>query len=165
MTDEPVDSPLPLITTDESVEALYSLIAPTEGVTTLSVCMDGTGGVTTFALQAGWNVNLKEMDDQEITEATMAAAGKEYQLTKEAILDITAHIGLPAAYVAKTPGSLIQRHLNYWATHSVDEDFKVLVARTDAVLAKMKKSITPFSNTNLLDLTAGGDPPSISGPT
>lgn len=123
-----------------------------ENLETLAVKMDGTEGIVQFMLPPGWNVGLKEKDGQALTDAVMGVGEKPYKMTKDAILKVTSMIGLTAAYVAKTPGPLIQQHLNFWATHSFDMDLKFIV-KEDEALAVTKAGIEPFSNLTLYNET------------
>lgn len=125
------------------------LLKTTEHLSSVPVNMDGTGKQTVFSLPSGWNVGLKAKEGLEITDATMGIGDQTWHLSKEAALGIAHGIGLPPAYVMKTPGVLVQSHLNYWAQHSPDLNFKMLVANDNA-LAITKESIAQFSNTDLL---------------
>lgn len=135
-----------------TVEDWVQIVTPTENLSTLSVPMDGTGGITVFSLPSGWNLGLKDKDGQDLTEAAMNVGGTEYALTKDAILAITSAVGIPTGYVFKTPGPMIQSHLNYWASHSPDVTLKFLTKDYEA-RAVTKSGITPFSNLELLDRT------------
>lgn len=134
-----------------TVEDWANIVAPTENLSPLSVPMDGTGGITVFSLPSGWNLGLKDADGQDLTDAKMGiGGGDEYALTKDAILAITTAVGIPTSYVLKTPGPMIQSHLNYWASHSPDVALKFLTKDHEA-RAVTKSGITPFSNLDLLD--------------
>ena len=133
-----------------TVKDAESMLQVTENMSSVVLSMDGTSGIPAFNLPSGWNVGLKDKDPLELTEAELAYDGKTYSLTKEAALGIAHSIGLSPAYVSKTPGLLIQSHLNYWATHSPEVALKMLVNGNE-VLAVTKESIKPFSNTELLD--------------
>jgi hypothetical protein len=132
------------------------LVTTTENLSTISVPLDGTGGLTVFSLPSGWNLGLKDMADTDLTEAKMRVGQDEYGLTKAAIMAVANRIGLPNAYVFKTPGPMIQSHLNYWATHSPDTMLKFLARPTTdgpEILAVTKENIVPFSNLDLLART------------
>lgn len=135
-----------------SVEDFTKVLQTTENLGSQVMTMDGNDSIL-FSLPSGWNIGLKDKKSQDLTDAVLATAGKEFMLTKEAILGITHSIGLSPSYVAKTPGVLIQSHLNYWATHSPDIGLKMLTKDGDKVLAVTKESIKPFSNIELLDRT------------
>jgi hypothetical protein len=135
-----------------TLEQVKELLAYTEPVQTKTVTMDGTtDGIIVFSLPAGWNIGLKDKDGLELTEAEVAIGGNSYTLSKDAILDFTKAIGLTDAYVFKTPGVMIQTHLNYWASHSPDLQIKMLL-HEETVLSTTKNGITPLSNLTLLDV-------------
>lgn len=135
-----------------SIDDVSNLLQSTENLSSVTLSMDGSGDQTAFSLPPGWNIGLKDKDPQDLTDAKVGIGTTEYLLTKEAALGIAHAVGLPPAYVAKTPGVLIQSHLNYWATHSPEASFKMLV-KDDKVLAITKESIKPFSNLELLERT------------
>jgi hypothetical protein len=133
-----------------SIEEGYKALAATETMKSVALTMDGVSGVPVFSLPPGWNVGLKDKDEQEITEVTLHYKDVDYSLSKEAVLSIAHAVGLPPAYVARTPGVLIATHLNYWATHSPDTTLKLLT-KDDTVLAVTKQGIVPFSNVEILE--------------
>jgi hypothetical protein len=154
MTITAADMESKLLTVDQWVE----IVTPTENLENVTVPLDGTGGLTVFSLPSGWNIGLKEKDDTDLTDALMRVGDDEYKMTKTAILSVATAVGIPASYVYKTPGPMIQSHLNYWATHSTDVTMKFLAKPTTAgkeMLAVTKEGITPFSNLDLLDRTLG----------
>ena len=134
-----------------TLDQVKELIGYTEPVVTKTVTLDGTtDGIIVFSLPAGWNIGLKDKDGLELTQAEIAVGGNAYTLSKDAALDFTKAIGLPDNYVYKTPGVMIQSHLNYWAAHSPDLQIKMLL-HEETVLSTTKNGITPFSNLALLD--------------
>lgn len=135
-----------------TLDQIKELLAYTEPVLTKTVTLDGTtDGIVVFSLPAGWNIGLKDKDGLELTQAEIAIGGNSYTLSKDAILDFTKAIGLPDSYVFKTPGVMIQSHLNYWASHSPDLQIKMLL-HEETVLSTTKNGITPLSNLALLDV-------------
>lgn len=135
-----------------TIEDWVSLVQPTENLQSVNVPMDGTGGLTVFSLPSGWNLGLKDKAETDLTEAKMRVGDDEYSLTKGAALAVANSVGIPPGYVMRTPGPMIQNHLNYWALHSPDVTLKFLVKEND-ILAVTKEGITPFSNLELLDRT------------
>lgn len=139
-----------------TVQQWQDKIASTESLVTVTVPFDGTGGLTVFSLPSGWNLGLRDAEDLDLTEAKMRVGDDEYSLTKIAILTICNRVGIPSSYVFKTPGPMIQTHLNYWASHSTDLILKFLTRVTVSgpeILAVTKENITPFSNLTLLSRT------------
>ena len=133
-----------------SVQDFRTSLATLEGLDFEVVHMDGTHGISVFNLPPGWNIGLKGKEDLELTDAKVGANGKEFQLTKGSVLAVTGAVGIPPSYVRKTPGPMIQAHLNYWAAHSPGLEIKMLV-KGDEALAVTKKGIVPFSNLEILD--------------
>jgi hypothetical protein len=84
---------------------------------------DTTGGNDVkFNFHPQWNVGLKEQDDLFVTQGTISIDGFERHLTKEAALKAASEIGLPAAYVLKTPPKMIEEQLNYWFANGCGTD-------------------------------------------
>lgn len=135
-----------------TVDDVREKFATTEGLTQAEVKMFGAESeLARFELGDNWNHEIDRLrDGLADVDATVAVNGKEYVLTKDALLEATSMIGLQKQYVCKTPASLIQPHLNYWYS-STEKELKVLVNSDDRVLAFMKGTIDPFSNLQLLD--------------
>lgn len=132
------------------VDKWIETVSATDALSSITVSMDGTGGIVQFVLPPGWNVGIEGKDAQEVTDAVMGVGGKDYLMTKEAILEVCHSIGLPPKYVMRTPGPLVQSHLNYWATHSPDTDIRLL-CKDDTAMVVAKAGITPFSNVEILE--------------
>jgi hypothetical protein len=128
-----------------------------EGLGSQTLSFDGSAGSAAFSFPPGWNIGLDEKEPDEITQAGVSLDGSTYLLTKSAALAVTHAIGLPDGYVAKTPGALIQSHVNYWATHAPDVSFKFLTQEKDGlpvVRALTRESLVPFSNVGLITSVA-----------
>lgn len=110
---------------------------------------------TKFNLPAGWNAGMKEAPGVMLTGASVGISGKEYRLTKDALLQATSSIGLQRDYVLKTPGPMVEQHLNYWMNAKNDKVRKLLCA-DDAGLAVTKGTVTPISNLRLVDIGLRG---------
>src|SRR6266566_6842239 len=67
-----------------------------------------------FRLMPGWNYELDTTDGLASVDAYLTLSGKEYQLTKDAILEASSAVGLPKAYTTRTPSGLIEPQLNWW---------------------------------------------------
>jgi len=112
-------------------------------------------GNAAFSLE-GWSEPLESMATTDAVSAYINVDGKEYQLSKEALLEATSFIGLKRAYVTRSPGTLIEPALNYWF-RNMDRNLKLLYnSETNRVLAVAKSSIQAFSNLRLLDESLGG---------
>lgn len=136
-----------------SLDTLSEKLSVGDVLDSTTLFLDGSEKVK-FNLPLGWNVGLKEAPGTELTAATMTTGNKERQMTKDALLALTTMVGIRREYVCKTPGPMIQDHLNYWAQHT-DKSVKALHGK-DGVVAVTKPGITPFSNIELLDSVVEG---------
>lgn len=128
-----------------TLDKLVSTLEPTENLNVIPL----SGEEFTFNLPEAWNVGLKDAPSTHLTDATINVDGQEYRLAKDAILEMSSTVGLNRAYVEKTPGELVQPHLNYWASVGA---FKTnLLTAGDTAIASVKESIDPFSNVRLLE--------------
>lgn len=103
------------ITLDEA----RTVLAPLEAMGETDFEM-GAGSIS-FDLPPEWNASLGEMEGSDLTEAKVSIDGKEFALTKDAVLGAGSLIGITRDYLSRTPGSLMEPHLNYYygqdATH------------------------------------------------
>lgn len=104
-----------------------------------------------FILSDGWNHGLDAKDGTDLVEAYISLGGVDIQMSKDSVLQATSLCGLPAAYVKRTPPTLIEPHLNYWYGDQGigNRPAKVLVTNGHAA-AVTRQSINPFSNMKLL---------------
>jgi hypothetical protein len=116
---------------------------------------DTTGGNDVkFNFHPKWNVGLKEQADLFVTEGTISIDGFERRLTKEAALKAASEIGLPSAYVLKTPPKMIEEQLNYWFANGcgTDKGKELKMLASDAAgLAFTRATVNPYSNLELID--------------
>lgn len=140
-----------LLTLDQARERL----ATTEHLAHYTFDTSG-GNDVRFNLAPTWNVGLRERDDLFVTEATINLDGFERHLTKEAVLKAAAEVGLPAAYVLKTPPKFIEDQLNWWYANGAGaekgKELKMLTS-DQAALAFTRSTVNPFSNLELIDAT------------
>lgn len=108
-----------------------------------------------FTLDDDWNRDLDEIRGTEAVSATMDIDGTERPLSKDALLMAAAKVGLSGAYMAKTPGSLIQPHLNYWYSEANREKDVMALSVGDVVSAFTRPTLIPFSNVSLLEAVVG----------
>lgn len=106
-----------------------------------------------FKLEKGWNYEAKDMAGTDLVSAYVTIHGKEYQMSKDAILETASLCGISKAYALKTPAGLIEPHLRFWYRGGLDEskEYKALTVGGDKCLAVMKATINPFSNLRLLE--------------
>lgn len=135
------------------LEKVEDVLSTTEPLTSLVITEDTP---VHFDLADDWNTNIDEIEDTAVVEATMEIAGEQRTLTKEALLMVAAKVGLTGAYMAKTPGSLIQPHLNYWYSAGNREKDFVALSVGDAISAFTRPTLIPFSNLSLLESVVAG---------
>lgn len=127
---------------------LEHILGATEPLTTLPLTADSR---VRFRLQPGWETTLEATRDTDVVDAFLSVNGVERQLTKEAALQATSEIGVPAALVRKTPGALIEPLLNHhWGSVLTGRGYKAL-SIGDEVSALTRETITPFSNMALIE--------------
>lgn len=115
-------------------------------------------GSTNFSLDSAWNYGIDSLEDTDLVNATVTIGSREFPLTKDALFQATSAVGLPQAYVKRTPANLIEPQLNYWYGdgHGLgSKQLKMLVAG-EAAAAVTKASINPFSTINILDEVLDG---------
>jgi len=151
----------PPITVDTMRSKLYSLdyvraaLARTEP---LSVHRFTTGEDVRFDVQPNWEQGLDAKQGNDAIDAYITigppGAGREFQLTKDSLLEATSQCGLGKSYVVRCPAELINPHLNYWFRKGLRSrpvhDFQILVAG-EAAAALTRGTIEPFSNLRLLE--------------
>jgi hypothetical protein len=135
-----------------SLDTVKETIATSEPLAEYPIAI----GDTAFVLEPGWNHELDALDGMERVKASVRISGSEFRLSKDAILQATSAVGLPAAYVKKTPHSFIEEQLNYWYGGALgSKELKMLVTKGTAS-ALTRASINPFSNVRLLEEVLAG---------
>ena len=109
-------------------------------------------GETHFVMDDGWNHDLATKEGTDAVAVTLIAGNKEYQLTKDAVLQAGGLCGLTQPYMKKTPASLIEPHLNYWyGDQGLSERNAQLLVSSSFGAAVARQSIRPFSNLRIID--------------
>ena len=110
-----------------------------------------------FSMDDGWNADLDAIAGTDEVAVMMRINGTERPMTKDAALLAAANVGLPGAYVKRTPAKLIEPHLNYWYGPALTED-KAFTALTvnDRIAAFTRPTLVPFSNMALLEAVTAG---------
>ena len=136
-------------------EVWRDTVSATDNLSHIPVAFDGATEIE-FDLPSGWNIGLGGKADHDLTDARVSIDGSEYLLTRAAITRIAIEVGLTARYLERTPGILIATHLNYWADHSPNTLFGLLVSPTvindepGTVHAVVKKALNVFPNAEVL---------------
>lgn len=135
-----------------SVEDLRATLATTEPMSSVGFPV---GDSVKFKINPAWNHGIETKSGSDLVDAFVRVgkgATKEFQLTKDALLEATSVTGLPKGYVARTPANLVEPQLNYWFREGLGaKDFKLLVVNDEAAHALTRSTVTPFSNIRLLD--------------
>lgn len=101
-----------------------------------------------------WNLGLKELDDTNLTTATISfQGGGEYTLIKRAMLTLLHLIGISDRYAFKSPGHLIEPQINYWFKHEgVGTSSAIkLVTKDSYAVAFMSVKSPVISNLEVLE--------------
>lgn len=138
-----------LLTFDQAIEKLQK----TEPLA--SEVIDATNPAK-VRLADDWAENAKGADMTELVDAYITVGGKEYQFTKEGILQATALVGLRSPYVLKSPSRLIEDPLNYWLGSGLGDASHKLVLVKDAASAFVRPTISSFSNIQLAESILDG---------
>jgi hypothetical protein len=120
-----------------------------------------------FRLQDNWHEVSEESQgiDRMDSYVTLYPGGDEYQLTKDALLEAGAKVGIPRKLQERTPAHLLQPQLDWWFSGNggwEDREFKGFVsgqAGPDSVplmVAFGSGTISPFSNIGIIDKLAEG---------
>lgn len=130
------------------VDQILNNVAGTEPIEFINL----TERTTNFRFDPEWNKNLKEIGSSEKVDAFVTVGGNEYQFTKEGIMAASSVIGITAAYISKTPSTLIEPHFNYWYAEGLEgKKHNLFVTGENTAAAVTKSSIEPFSNVRLLE--------------
>jgi hypothetical protein len=114
-----------------------------------------------FTLPENWDVVAEELDGTDDTGASATLlSGQKYRLTKDALLEAGAKVGIPRKLQMRTPAKLLEPWLNWWFQGNggwEGKSFKSFVSGADGpdqwplVIAFGSGSISPFSNLGILD--------------
>ena len=103
-----------------------------------------------FSLPKGWNSMVQDMLGTEILPAVTVKAGfNEYPMTKDALLDFTSTLSIQREYMMRTPGPLMQTHVDYWVKNT-NRDYRFLVKDNAVVAMARKPTVVPFGNADIL---------------
>lgn len=145
-----------LLTLDQARERL----ATTEPLTEHS--FEAHDGVL-FDVQDDWNRVADTMDGSDMTDsyARLYSGGERYRLTKDALLEAGAKVGIPRKLQERSPASWLQDGLNFWFSGNSGWDgkkFKAFVAgdTNPDLVAFGSGTISPFSNLGIIDKLADG---------
>lgn len=134
-----------------TVEDLVTELERTEPLQSVPVPV---GHSVSFEL-AG-DLDLESAADADLVDATIRLDSREYQLTKEALLEATSLCGIPKGYASRTPSGLIEPQLQYWFRQGLTKgsgapkEYKALI-HGDQALGVTRGSVRPFSNLAMLD--------------
>jgi hypothetical protein len=131
-----------------SLDTVYDRLRQTEPLE--SITITPTTPVH-FELTDGWEAEVAALGPNDSTQAKIVVGDQDFHMTRDAALQACANVGLTGAYVRKTPGELVQAHLDYHYSHGVDgKEMNALIVK-DNLAAFSSAKIKPFSNITLLD--------------
>lgn len=116
-----------------------------------------------FLVQDDWDTVAETMMGPDLTDsyARLYDGGEDFRLTKDALLEAGAKVGIPRKLQERSPASWLQAGLNHWFSGCSGwegKEFKAFVAGTSdpQLVAFGSGTISPFSNLGLIDKLAEG---------
>lgn len=133
---------------------IKKILERTEPVLQHILQTDGSNDVK-VTMPDDWNHQMKSLDDSVKTSCTIQYndSDRKYFLTKRAMLSLLSMIGISDRYAYKTPGHLLESHVNYWFRNGgvgPDPDVKMLT-KDDIAVAFMRVRHPVVSNLELLE--------------
>jgi hypothetical protein len=135
------------------LEGVKSVLAETEPLAEFNLEENNVK----FTVGDSWNHGIEAKDGYALVDAHVSIGGTELPITKDALLQAAGLCGIPAAYSRKTPGFLLEPHLNYWYGYQGigNRPAKILSANGKAS-AVTRQTIQPFSNIRLIESVVEG---------
>ncbi len=113
-----------------------------------------------FSLSASWDSEADALEDTDESGAhvTLFPGGDSFPLTKGALLEFGAKVGIPRKLQERTPAHLLEPQLNWWfGGNGGWEGRKFKSFAVDHVLTAVGSgTIRPFSNLSILDELVDG---------
>jgi hypothetical protein len=109
-----------------------------------------------FQIQPDWSLDFDSTGETDAIAAEITVNGKATALSKEALLLAASNIGLPKAYVRRTPAHLIESNLNYWYGGGMGEKAFNMLTVKDVASAFIAPTKHPYSNLSILDNALDG---------
>jgi len=106
-----------------------------------------------FRVGDGWREGPASSDEMDPADAWVSVSGREFQLTRGALLQSASAVGIQKAYLRNTPGALTEPHLDYWWGDGIGKKQYKLLCRDNVVLAVCKENVGFFSNLRLFEET------------
>lgn len=117
----------------------------------------------TFEVQEDWGQVAEGMAGSELTSSyvRLGTGGERMRMTKDALLEAGAKVGIPRKLQERSPASWLEAGLNFWFRGDGGWDgraFKAFVAggAQPRLVAFGSGSISPFSNLGILDRVVDG---------
>jgi hypothetical protein len=118
----------------------------------------GDSSPVSFRVDPDWDTQAALADDTALVPAYMRLDDRDYQLTKQGLLDAGAFIGIPRGLQQRTPHHLMESQLNWWFRTGFGEtSFRALLSEppnddnAPYVTAMSRAKTAPFSNLRILD--------------
>lgn len=103
-----------------------------------------------FQISPDWALDFDSTDNTDAVEAFITVNGTETPLSKEALLLAASNVGLPKAYVRRTPAHLIESNLNYWYGAGMGDKAYNMLKVKNISSAFIAPTLHPYSNVQLL---------------
>lgn len=100
-----------MYTVDEALDLLTPKVSGT-------VLIDENTSVD-LDLPYKWELDLDSLDDEDMVSGTaLSIGGKEYAISKAALLDLTSRFHISKKYVSLVPPYLLKPHMSYWLSQN-----------------------------------------------
>jgi hypothetical protein len=119
-----------------------------------------------FTLPDDWEERAEDLDGMDDTGASVTlVSGQKYRLTKDALLEAGAKVGIPRKLQERSPASWLENGLNWWFKGNSGWEgkaFKAFISGADGsskwplAIAFGSGTIQPFSNLGILDQLVAG---------
>lgn len=127
-------------------DLVRDVLERTEPVEQHVVSTTGEGNLR-ISMQDDWNYDMKNMDDSSVTSCKLYLGDTPYVVTKQAMLSLLRRIGISEKYALRTPGSLMEPHVNYWMNHAgvgaVGEESMLVVTKDPGLVVGVTSSKFP----------------------
>jgi hypothetical protein len=112
-------------------------------------------GSALLRMEPGWGAKTVEQADYTSAYLTVPG-GHEYQLTKQAALEVGAAVGIPRQIQVDSDPGILGELINWRLQNKLDTRELKALSRDDRVLAITRGTVSPFSNLALLDVMLEG---------
>lgn len=109
-----------------------------------------------FSLPPNWAEGIDALDGRSIIPVQMRVNGTERQMSKTALFQAAAKMGLTAPYIKKVPANFIEGLLNWHYSGGMGQTELSMFSVGDTISAFTRPTIAPFSNLQLAENVLAG---------